>query len=319
MKKIFVLYTGGTIGMTQSPQGLRPDTAIVHRALAPYSGDLLFSWHICQPLIDSSALNPQHWADWLPILRTALTKYDGVLILHGTDTLAYTANLLALALDTHGKPVILTGSQHPFDTPGSHAPDNLHTAVSALQRSDIHEVLLAFYGKLFPAVGSSKTSTERDDGFDNPHFGTWRPEKSTIPFSGCLKRDFNAKIRVTPILLTPSNMLAQAAALLNPEHTDAAVILSFGHGNAPAAPELLAAIRAFVQTGHPILNISQVPQGHAAAVYAQGDALRQSGAINGGKCNLETATALLSLAAHNRWTADNIRTELRRLQLLADA
>lgn len=319
MKKIFVLYTGGTIGMTQSPQGLRPDTTIVHRALAPYSNDLSFSWHIHQPLIDSSALNPQHWADWLPILRTALTEYDGVLILHGTDTLAYTANLLALTLDTHGKPVILTGSQHPFDTLGSDAPNNLHTAVSALQRSDIHEVLLAFYGKLFPAVGSSKISTERNDGFDNPHFGTWQPEKSPIPFSGCLERDFNTKIRVTPILLTPSNMLAQAATLLNPEHTDAAVILSFGHGNAPAAPELLAAIRAFAQTGHPILNISQVPQGYAAAVYAQGDALRQSGAINGGKCNLETATVLLSLAAHNRWTADNIRTELRRLQLLADA
>ena len=96
MKNIFVLYTGGTIGMVQSAAGLRPDAAIAQTALSPFSGSLKARWHICNPLIDSSALTPQNWADWLAVLHAELPRHDGALILHGTDTLAYTAALLAL-------------------------------------------------------------------------------------------------------------------------------------------------------------------------------------------------------------------------------
>ena len=107
-----------------------------------------------------------------------------------------------------------------------------------------------------------------------------------------------------------------AAALLNRTEADAAILLSYGHGNAPADAALLSAIARFTAGGRPLLNISQVPQGRAAAVYAQGSALRQSGAISGGRCNLETAVPLLMLAAANRWTHQDIEAELKRLRLV---
>ncbi len=128
--------------MTQSEHGLRPGTQIVHTALAPYASSLHLDWHVCEPLIDSSAVSPQHWAEWLEIVQQKLPQYEGVLVLHGTDTLAYTANLIALALGKLDKPLILTGSQKPFGTDNSDAPKNLLTAVNVLLRDDVRQVLL---------------------------------------------------------------------------------------------------------------------------------------------------------------------------------
>jgi len=122
MQKIFVLYTGGTIGMKPGPDGLVPDAQLAEQALQPYAEQAVFHWHICQPLIDSSNITPQHWAEWLAILQAALPEHDGILVLHGTDTLAYTANFLALALDSGGKPIVLTGAQKPYHATDSDAP-----------------------------------------------------------------------------------------------------------------------------------------------------------------------------------------------------
>ena len=72
MQKIFVLYTGGTIGMKPGPNGLVPDAQLAEQALQPYAEQAVFHWHICQPLIDSSNITPQHWAEWLAILQAAL-------------------------------------------------------------------------------------------------------------------------------------------------------------------------------------------------------------------------------------------------------
>lgn len=300
--------------MSEGPDGLKPDTAIVHTALTPYT-DLHFDWYVCQPLIDSSAVSPHHWAEWLTILEENLPHYDGVLVLHGTDTLAYTANILALSLNTQGKAIVLTGAQKPFDTKNSDAPLNLSTAVNALRRNDIHEVLLAFNGNLFPAVGSSKCSTVQNQGFANYHFGTWTPEHPSSPFNQ-LPRKLNAETRVSAFFLTPGIGIKAIAHTLNTFPLDAAVLMTYGHGNSPADIDLLDAIHQFTAKGRLVLNISQVPEGCAAAIYAQGSRLRTSGAINGGKCNVETASALLRLAVNNNWTTEDVKNELHRLKLL---
>lgn len=317
MKHIFVLYTGGTIGMSRTADGLAPDTTIVQTALAPFSGSLKFDWHICNPLIDSSAVTPQDWAQWLDILQQQLPRYDGILVLHGTDTLAYTANFLALTLNTGSKPVILTGSQKPFGQADSDAPANLETAVHALLRHDINTVLIAFNGSLFPAIGSSKCSTESDQGFNNSHFGHWSPEQPPQRLSGSLNTRFDPNIRTAALLLTPGYGSSAAAQQLSANRLQTAALLSYGHGNAPADPELLQAAAAFTAQGKLLLNISQVPQGCAAAVYAQGSALRRAGVINGDKCTLETAIPLLMLAAANGWRETDMQQALHDLRLTA--
>lgn len=308
--------------MVQSEYGLRPDTNIVTTALQPFSGSLVFDWHVCQPLIDSSAVSPRDWANWLDLLQQKLLHYDGVLVLHGTDTLAYTANLLALCLNTQGKPIILTGSQKPFSHPQSDAPANLQTAIAALQNDEIQQVMLAFHGKLLPAIGSSKTSTEIDDGFSNAHFGFRQPETCDVRFSGSLnafaneKRLFSPEIRVANLYLTPAQSLADVAKAWANVEFDALIMQTYGHGNSPSDEVFLSWIQSLIQQGKRVLNISQVPQGCAAAVYAQGSALRQAGVVNGGKCNVETATALMMLACTNDWTTAQLESELKFWQLI---
>lgn len=110
--------------------------------------------------------------------------------------------------------------------------------------------------------------------------------------------------------------MKSAAHTLRTFPINAAILMTYGHGNAPADIDLLDAIHQLSSKNRLILNISQVPEGEAAAVYAQGSRLRASGAINGGKCNVETATALLILASGNDWSRNDVCDELRRLKLL---
>ena len=313
MKKIFVLYTGGTIGMKPSSAGLVPDTELSATALQPYAGEMDFHWHICRPLIDSSNISLGHWAEWLHILQTALPEYDGILVLHGTDTLAYTANLLALALNRSSKPVVLTGSQKTFYTANSDAPANLQTAVSALKRDDLHNTVIAFGGHLYPAIGSSKYSTESDAGFDNTHFGVWQA-KSVGKLCN-LPVGFQPDVRVCSYLLTPGATAAMIADSLRRFPQQAAILLSYGQGHAPANVELLASVQHFTAAGGLLLNISQAHHGRTGSAYAQSHALRQAGAVGGGKCNIETATALMTLAAGNRWNAQQLQQALQQLHL----
>ncbi len=315
MQKIFVLYTGGTIGMKPTPAGLVPDAELAERALQPYARQASFHWHICQPLIDSSNITPHHWAQWLTLLQNALPEHDGILVLHGTDTLAYTANLLALALDNQGKPIVLTGAQKPYHAENSDAPANLQTAVAALQNPQMHDTVIAFGRRLYPAIGSSKYSTKLDDGFSNAHFGTWQPDTPPRRLSGLPTR-FDPAARVCSHLLTPGSSAEQIAHSLQRFPQQAAILLGYGQGHVPASPELLAAVEHFTARGGLLLNISQAHHGQTGSTYAQSNALRQAGAIGGGKCNIETATALMTLAAGNRWTAEQLQQALQQLHLV---
>ena len=319
-KRIFVLYTGGTIGMVAGENGLRPDADLVNRALAPFSDGLTFDWQVCDPLIDSSAVSLDNWREWLAILRAKLPHYDGALVLHGTDTMAYTANFLALALDGLDKPLILTGSHWPFSEPQSDAPRNLATAVAALSLAR-PQVLIAFDGKLWEAVGSSKVSTETAAGFAHPHRGAaaeyseagWQIRYPAAP-AAVPAAIGGPWAKVACYTLTPGFGSTEIARSLAATEADAVILQSYGHGNAPADAAFIKAVRDYIARGGLVLNISQAAQGNARAVYAQGSALRAAGVISGGKCNLETATALLTLFAHQG--AETVEKVLRENGLL---
>lgn len=326
-KKIFVLYTGGTIGMSHSQQGLAPDAALAEKALTPFADAYSFDWHICEPLIDSSAVTLTDWHNWLLLLREKSAAYDGILVLHGTDTLAYTANLFTLALPDLNLPIVMTGSQWPYDAEHSDAPLNLATAVAAFELN-LPETTIAFNGKLFPAVGSSKISTEHADGFDNPHFGAlgkWSSQQgwhdlnlrpSEKAHTSLHKQPLNTQTKVICHTLVPGFSAEAFSNGLSHTAADAVILQSYGHGNAPSHPTFIQAVRDFTAGGRLVLNISQVKQGNAAAVYAQGSALRQAGVVNGGKANLETALVLLTLAVSNGLSSNQLQAELAALRLL---
>ena len=325
-QKIFVLYTGGTIGMTQSSAGLRPDTALVDKALAPFSDGLDFEWHVCQPLIDSSAVTLQNQRDWLELIIAKLPDYDGILVLHGTDTMAYTANLFARVSQGSEKRVVMTSSRRAYEAANGEGAGCVASAVAVFSL-ELTNVAIDVEGKLFPAVGSSKVSTETAAGFDNLHFGAlaeWEKNKGwhnirTAPTQhsdGLKPRLPSPEAKVSVRTLIPGYAAQELSDGLPHLSTQALILQSYGHGNAPSDDAFVRAVQAFTQQGKLLLNISQVPQGCAAAVYAQGDALRQAGIINGGKCNLETATALMTLAVSHDWNADKVQQELRQLNLL---
>ncbi len=306
-RQIRVLYTGGTIGMRQSAQGLVPDAALAATALRAFAERYDFHWQLCQPLIDSSAVTLADWADWVVRLRTDVPDYDGVLVLHGTDTLAYTANLLAFALRGLDKPVVLTGAQWPFGAPGSDAADNLATAVAAFDLPGLRQVVLAFDRCLWPAVGSRKISTETAAGFGHAHAAplarydgnAWSAfQAASLAMAG--ERAFapvaiDPSVRVVSYYLTPGASPAMIAHSLRQFDSDAAIVHSFGHGNAPDDADLLAAVRGYSDQGKVLVNISQVAQGQVAPVYAQGSGLRTAGAFAGGRWTVETALAKLTV------------------------
>ncbi len=126
--------------------------------------------------------------------------------------------------------------------------------------------------------------------------------------------DPQAKIAVRTLI--PGFAVQELADGLGQLPAQALILQSYGHGNTPAGEGFIRAVQDFTQQGKLLLNISQVPQGCAAAVYAQGDALRRAGVVNGGKCNLETATALMTLAVSEGWGADGVKHELQRLGLV---
>lgn len=333
-RRIGIFYTGGTIGMEAGIHGLAPSPNLAHTAApflrhsAAHNADI--QWHIAQPLIDSSAITLTHWQSWLKWIQSTLPHYDALLILHGTDTLAYTAALFALALPGLDKPVVLTGAQWPLGQDGSDAPLNLYTALAACCQDTLRHVLVAFNGNIWRAVGCSKVSTEQAAGFATAHFPPLAELNTTdhtlvfhdfrLPESlpGAPAHTLRSDVRIACLPLTPGANADIVASTLNHCAPDGVVLQTYGHGNAPDHAGLLAAVEKLCARGVPVLNISQVPQGCAAAVYAQGAPLRRAGVINAGRCNTETAIALLTLAASEHWPQQRILDTLRHWQLLPE-
>ncbi|MDF7676236.1 asparaginase [Neisseriaceae bacterium ESL0693] len=331
IRNIAVFYTGGTIGMKPTAEGLAPATDL-HDLAAPlfqeFSHQLHCDWFVSTPLIDSSSVTLENWQHWLNWLDQQQNHYDGFLILHGTDTLAYSANIIALARPDFAKPIILTGALWPFSQPDSDAPLNLRTALAAFALS-FDQTAIAFNGKLWRAVGSTKISTQCADGFQTPHFAPlahWSAKKGwynqQLPAQikpeqpSCQACNLHPEVKIHCFTLTPGANIDMITASLNQHTPDGVVLQTYGNGNAPDNAALLQALKQLNKQNIPVLNISQVLQGQVSDTYAQGQALQSSGVINAGQCNLETAQALLTLAASNHWPRQKIIQCLQQHQLI---
>ncbi|WP_311065217.1 asparaginase [Halomonas sp. DWK9] len=327
MPRVLMLYTGGTIGMQPSPQGYVPCAGLAERLAAHLAlGDPYrlpaFDVVEMQPLIDSAELMPEAWNRLVAALESHWQAYDAFVILHGTDTMAYSAAALSFMLGALNKPVIFTGSQIPLGEPRS---DALNNVVSALQLA-AHpatpcEVGLVFHDRLLRGNRARKVRTQGLDAFDSPNFpwlaeigiGITFPQPSAllsgVPHFAPLQLD-DESVAVLP--LHPGMSLRRAKALLEDAALKGLVLHSYGVGNPPSFDgELLDALKAANERGVALLNVTQCAQGEVVqGAYATGAALNQAGVIAGGDITLEAAVAKLTVLIGQGLSGPALRTAL---------
>ncbi len=298
--KLFVLYTGGTIGMLQTAQGLAPASGFEARmsehlrTLSPRA-DIDWQFHELLPLLDSANMSQANWLAMRDVIVEAVSGggFDGVLVLHGTDTLAYSAAALSFLLLGLSVPVVLTGSMLPAGAEGSDAWGNLLGAMQALQAGAQPGVHLYFNGKLMHGARVSKLRSEAFDAF------TEQPRHRAGERAGALPALLGYDVKRTPVNIAvlplyPGVLASHAEALLA-TGAQALLLECYGVGTGPSDnAELLAVLKAAHDRGVVLAAISQCPQGHVEfGVYAAGSALVSTGLISAGGMTREAALGKL--------------------------
>ena len=321
MKRILVLYTGGTIGMDYTTHGLKPVKGLFKSqidTLEPVR-DLDIDLIEYEHLIDSSDIRLEHWQHIIKDISDNYEKYDGFVIIHGTDTMAYTASVLAFALRGLDKPVVLTGSQLPLVHRRSDGWNNLIDALFAANRPDLNEVAIAFNNKLLRGCRAQKVSTYRFFGFDSvdeeplAEFG--------IHINWFTKHWLKAtRFSFAPVVPQSAKILDLSMrpgfttdfiidTLLNTE-LDAVVLQTYGSGNIPIHnKKLVHALKEAVNRGMIIVNITQVIEGRVSNDYAS-SCLHDLGIVSGCDMTIEAALAKLLVLMSSKMSKESIKAAI---------
>lgn len=308
--KILMIYTGGTIGMIENP-----DT----RALEPFDFDHLIdnvpkikmldfdidNFQFEDP-IDSSAMNPEHWGEIAKVIEDNYEKYDGFVVLHGTDTMAYTASALSFMLEGLDKPVIITGSQLPIGEVRTDGEENLITALQIAAERDEHgqavvrEVAILFQNFLLRGNRSTKFSAGNFDAFRSNNF----PPLATIGLDIQYDTDalltcsrqvplsvhYNMCSDVLYLDLFPGIQQDILSHILNAPNLKGVVMKSFGAGNGPNQSWFLEEIKKAVERDLVIVNITQCSNGMVLPNrYLTGLELSKAGVVPGHDLTSEAA------------------------------
>ena len=315
MKKasILIIYTGGTIGMRRNENGtLVPFDFNTIEQEFPAVRNLNVDISVCKmEAIDSSNVTAARWSELAHIIADNYDAHDGFVVLHGTDTMSYTASALSFMLDNLSKPVIFTGSQIPMGILRTDGRENLITAIEIAAATDdegramVPEVALYFQNRLFRANRTSKHSAEALSAFESrnlaplaevgvnikyDHKVIHRPELNDAPLS--VSDSMNDKVIV--VKLFPGLSEASLRAMLSIEGLQGVVLETYGTGNAPTAKWFVEALSETIARGISIVNITQC-QGGAVAMhlYETGKQLQEIGVVCGYDMTTEAAVTKL--------------------------
>jgi L-asparaginase len=307
-ESVLVLHTGGTIGMVESPDGNVPAAA----ALAPYLEEIVAGSrgelpHIAfmelDPLIDSSNATPDTWCTIAKILHEHRDDYAGFVVLHGTDTMAYTSSALSFLLPQFGKPVVVTGSQIPIARARSDGRQNLIGALQAAARSDVPEVSLLFGEVLLRGNRATKIDASGLDAFDSPRCAPLARIGVDIVVNNPLVRCPSGEPglvagplgNVAAVRLFPGFASSVFANLCRPP-LKGLVIEAYGAGNGPSEDRgFLAAIEEAISHDIVVVVVTQCVRGSVLpGAYATGSAMMRAGAVPG--FDMTTEAALTKLA-----------------------
>jgi len=336
MTKILIIYTGGTIGMVNNPLtgALIPfDFAQIQQNVPELARlNYQIGVHSFDPIMDSSNMDPSVWAEIARIIKSEYESYDGFVVLHGSDTMAFTASALSFMLENLDKPVVLTGSQLPIGEIRTDAKENLITALEIVARKDdgvamVPEVCIYFDYQLFRGNRSIKYNSEKFEAFQSPNYHILAEAGVNLSFytnyilphpKGKLEvqSNFNANIGVLKMYpgITP-----QAVQAVTRSGVDAIVMETFGSGNTTTASWFIDSLQEALDQGKLIIDISQCQGGSVElGKYETSKKLQQMGIVCGYDMTFEaTVTKLMYLMGKGLTTAEiaslmeqNLRGEL---------
>ena len=331
--KVLLIYTGGTIGMNCNPRT---------KALEPFDfGHLLsnvpelnqfdteISTYQFLPPIDSSDMSPMRWTDLSHVIADNYDNYDGFVVLHGTDTMAYTASALSYMLENLTKPVIFTGSQLPIGQLRTDGKENLITSIeiAAAKNQDgtaiVPEVGIYFNGHLLRGNRTTKQSADGFNAFESfnyPHLVeagvniTYHKEMIRKPdFSKPMTPHFKLDNNVIIFSLFPGVREDLIRHIIATPNLKSIVMRTFGSGNAPQNPWLISALKEGTRKGKVIINISQCLEGRVEmGRYDTGYQLKEAGVVSGFDSTVESAVTKLMFLQSQYDDPEQIRRYMQR-------
>lgn len=322
--RVEILYTGGTFGMVDGGDGLRPRAGIggeIADLIDAYTDrfgiPVEFRYHELDRVIDSADADPDTARRIAERVRAGLgaTPPDGVIVIHGTDTMAYAGARIAFELHDIPVPVVLTGAQIPLGQPASDAGDNLMLALNSIATQPAAGVFIAFGSALHPAVRASKRSCDGYDGFTTVR--PLSPPRAPVAHP-VAERGGEGSSPVGLFTVFPGMDTDLLDAALRIYH-GGVVLECYGAGTMPVSEATVTAIGKATERGTPVVLITHCDSGTVdLGRYQPGRALLAAGAIGGGDLTREAALAKLAhlaglglpAAELRRWMTTNLLGEL---------
>jgi L-asparaginase len=321
-RSVLIIYTGGTIGMVHDPTtgSLVPIDFKHITDHVPVLGSFGFDLQSVSfdPVKDSSNIDPDIWIRMAETIEENYNRFDGFVVLHGTDTMAYSASALSFMLENLSKPVIFTGSQLPIGLPRTDGRENLITSIEiAAARKDgfpvVPEVCIYFDNELTRGNRTTKFSAEHFDAFNSPNY----PPLAVVGLH--LKYNFNLiqnppgnrKLKVHKkfdnnvaiLKLFPGISRNFVRAVISTKGLKGLIIETFGSGNAPTYKWFLDDLKLFIRKGGIILNVTQCHGGSVEmGLYETSRELLAAGVVSGKDITSEASVTKLMLLL-GKWSS----------------
>ncbi len=312
---ILLIYTGGTIGMKEDPaeQTLKPFDFEQILDEVPELGKFAcrIDSRTFSPLIDSSDVEPSNWQELAKLIEEEYDNYDGFVVLHGTDTMAYSASALSFMIEGLTKPVIFTGSQLPIGAPRTDGKENLISSVEIASAKDdkgnarVPEVCICFDNVLMRGNRTTKMNADNFRAFRSENWPylaeagihiKYNTQAILKPVDLSKRPVFHTRLdtRVSILKIHPGITPQMVRDILCGTQTRAVIIETYGAGNAPSREWFLSIVREAEAMGKVLLNVTQcIAGGVNMDIYATGKGLKEAGVVNGYDSTTESALAKL--------------------------